>query len=95
MTQLPEPAAASNGQENTGVGLLRCGGGVSGPQPHPNFVEVLCGSALGGGPRAVEGAGEDDPKCIRSKTIILNARLQPDRAVARPPCQAGPFVGPF
>ena len=25
------------------------------------FIEVLCGSTLGGGPREVEGAGEDGP----------------------------------
>jgi hypothetical protein len=33
--------------------------GASGPEPHPNFIDVFSGAALGGGPREVEGAGED------------------------------------
>ena len=36
-------------------------GEASGPQPHPNFIEVFSGPALGGGPREVAGAGEDGP----------------------------------
>ena len=59
MTPLPKPAAASNSWENTGVGLLRSGGGVSGAKPHSNFIDVLCGSTLGRGPREVARAGED------------------------------------
>jgi len=33
--------------------------GGSGPQPHPNFIDVFCQAAFGGGERAVERAGED------------------------------------
>ena len=33
--------------------------GASGPQPHPNFIEVSRPAPVRGGPRAVAGAGED------------------------------------
>jgi hypothetical protein len=33
--------------------------GESGPEPHPNFIEVLCGAAVGGGSGEVARAGEN------------------------------------
>jgi hypothetical protein len=50
-----------------------------GPEPHPNFIEVFCGLAVGGGAGAVERAGEDaenglfraQPQLTRSSAVPL------------------------
>jgi len=63
------------------VGLLASGrhvlAGGSGPQPHPIFIEVFCGAALGGRNRTVARSGEDRDTALvelSSKAAVASAR---------------------
>ena len=48
--------------------------GGTGPQPHPNFIGVLCGPAVGCGEGEVEGPGEDDEAGLLRITSLVRRR---------------------
>ena len=53
--------------------------GASGPQPHPNFIEVFCQATVDDGYREVAGTGEDGAAgpAGKGKTAVISAGRLP------------------